>query len=445
MANVVREAVEGIGISKLPETLGNPAFFTEVAIPEIVTIPAAKPDMEQLLSVMVDAKIVSLRIVDTPKGTSYEGQKLTGKKLSIELLLKQKVKYIADEPTQSVHAAHFEHTVNSIWVIVPEKINCKSIETLLMQGKLVVTPYIEDIYGEQLDKRTIFKNITVLIHVTTPCLLPTQANLKLLKKANKNHVKVGDTITYSVVVKNAGTVKATNVIFKDTLPDGTSYVADTFKVDGTAVAGDPTTGVNIGDIDPGASKIVTFDVLVDEIPYPCAQLTNASQAQYDYINIDGQKITDTAKSNTVIVDVDEVLLTVIKTGPDTATLNSNITYTVVIKNEGTVTLNDITFTDVFDPTAKFVDDSFRINGSIKPGEDPSSGVIIGSLDPDDSVAVSFDATVTVVGTIVNNSAATYTYSLDPCGQLESDSSNSNPVYTDVSTPQTTTPAPNPGP
>lgn len=224
MANVVREAVEGIGISELPETLGSPALFTEIAIPEIVKIPAVKPDMEELLSVMVDAKIVSLRIIDTPKGISHEGQRLTGKKLSIELLLKQKVKYIADEPTQSVHAAHFEHTVSSIWVIVPEKINCKSIETLLTQGKLVVTPYIEDIYGEQLDKRTIFKNITVLIHVTSPCLLASKANLKLLKTANKNHVKVGDTLTYTVVVKNAGTVKATSVIFKDTLSDRKSVV-----------------------------------------------------------------------------------------------------------------------------------------------------------------------------------------------------------------------------
>lgn len=433
MANVVREAVEGIGISKLPKTLGNPALFTEVAIPEIVKIPDIKPDMEQLLSVMVDTKVISVRVVDTPKGKSYEGQKLTGKKLSIELLLKQKVKYIADEPTQSVHAAHFENTVNSISIIVPEEINCKSIETLLMQGKLVITPYVEDIYGEQLDKRTIFKNITVLIHVTSPCLLSSSANLKLLKKANKNHVKVGDNLTYTVVVKNAGTVKATNVMFKDTLSPGTSYAAGTFKVDGTATAGNPTAGINIGDIDPGASKIVTFDVKVDKIPYPCSELVNISQVDYKYIDTEGKTQSDAAKSNTVIVDVDEILLTLVKTGPSTAAVNDPINYTIVMKNEGTVTLDSIIFKDTL-TNAAFVPDSFRIDGSVKPGEDPTStnGVIIGSLAPDESITLSFNATVSAAATVTNKSTADYTYSLDPCGQLESGTSSSNTVSTTVS-------------
>ena len=177
MANVVRKEVEGIGISNGFEelTLCPGSYFTEIAVPEKVTIPDVKPDMEQLLSVMVDARIVSTRLINTPKGCSEEGQNLTGKKLSIELELQQKVKYVADEPTQSVHAAHFTKLVNSIWVVVPpsvkvedcngvEKVVC--IDQLLREGKVKVTPYIEDIYAEQLDKRNIFKNITVLIHVT---------------------------------------------------------------------------------------------------------------------------------------------------------------------------------------------------------------------------------------------------------------------------------------
>jgi hypothetical protein len=171
MGNIVRERVEGIGVYDGIEKIvlvncsTGDQVFTEIAVPETVTIPAAKPNMEELLSVMVDAKILSVRVIDTPVGCSAEGQHLTGKKLSIELELQQKVQYIADEPTQSVHAAHFNKLVNSILIVAPEKINCVPIETLLMQGKVVVTPYIEDIYGEKIDKRTIFKNITLLIVV----------------------------------------------------------------------------------------------------------------------------------------------------------------------------------------------------------------------------------------------------------------------------------------
>ena len=163
MANVVRDRVEGIGISN---NIPNPGpFFKEICIPETVKIPEAKPDMEQLISVMVDTKVVSVRVINTPTGTSKEGQHLHGRKLSIELELQQKVKYVADEPTQSVHAAHFNKLVNSIFVVVPETFNGEPVEKLIAQGKYRITTYVEDIFGEQLDKRTIFKNITLLVVV----------------------------------------------------------------------------------------------------------------------------------------------------------------------------------------------------------------------------------------------------------------------------------------
>lgn len=163
MANIVRERVEGIGLSNNLENLKLGNYFTEIAIPEIVELPEAKPDMKQLISVMVDCKVASIRVIDTPTGLSAEGQKLYGKKLSIELELQQKVKYVADEPTQSIHAAHFTKLVSNVFIIVNPTIGTDSIEKLIAQGRYVITPYIEDIYGEQLDRRTIFKNITLII------------------------------------------------------------------------------------------------------------------------------------------------------------------------------------------------------------------------------------------------------------------------------------------
>lgn len=432
MGNVVREAVEGIGISELPQTLGSPALFTEVAIPEIVKIPDEKPDIEELLSVMVDAKIVSLRIIDTPKGTSHEGQRLTGKKLSIELLLKQKVKYIADEPTQSVHAAHFEHTVSSIWVIVPEKIGCKPIETLLMQGKLVVTPYIEDIYGEQLDKRTIFKNITVLVHVTTPC--SPQGILQLVKTPNKNYVEFepGNRVTYSIVITNSSSEKATNVFFKDPLPANTAYVTGTFKVNNVAVAGDPTLGINIGDIDAYQSKVVTFDITVAQLPPPPYIIENVSTLSYKYDNL-----TDaiTSCSNPATVTVQYPLLSILKIAPSTIKTGSTLTYNFAITNTGTLSANNITFRDNIPAGTTFVNDSFRVNGVYKLGADPTSasGVPIGTLNPGESLTVTFDTTVTAAAgaTLTNmGTGATFTYYVDPNGPASTATFGSNfPITT----------------
>lgn len=168
MANIVRNFVEGIGIAD--DFPVHPHFFTQIAIPEVVVIPEQKPNIEQLISVMVDIDIESTRIINTPVGTSNEGQHLTGKKLSIEILIKQKIKYVADEPTQSVHAAHFDKKMASIFIIVPTTFDINGVtytlEELWEAGRITVTPYIEDIYGELKDKRTIFKNITLLLDVT---------------------------------------------------------------------------------------------------------------------------------------------------------------------------------------------------------------------------------------------------------------------------------------
>ena len=168
MAKIVRGLVEGIGISNtLPE---NPKYFTEEAIAETVVIPKQKPDMEQLLSIMEDIEVISVKAISTPVTTSHEGQKLQGSKLLIEIKLRQKIKYVADEARQSVHAAHFE-IFKSIFIVVPtippgQIAPFKTVAQLLKEGRVIVTPYIEDIYGEMRDKRTIFKNTLVFIDVT---------------------------------------------------------------------------------------------------------------------------------------------------------------------------------------------------------------------------------------------------------------------------------------
>jgi hypothetical protein len=161
MASVVRNMVEGIGIAaSFPE---EPKYFTQLAIPETITIPEPKPDMEQLLSVAVDASIESVKLIETPVALSNEGQNLSGCKLIIELKLREKVKYVADEPTQTVHAAHYENVLKSIFIIVPCEVNGVSIRRVLERKRLIITPYVEDIYAEMVDKRTIFKNITVFV------------------------------------------------------------------------------------------------------------------------------------------------------------------------------------------------------------------------------------------------------------------------------------------
>ncbi|GFP74494.1 DUF3794 domain-containing protein [Clostridium fungisolvens] len=163
MDSNVKNLVEGIGIAtSFPE---DPKYFTQLSIPETLIIPKPKPDMEQLLSVAVEAVVESTKLIETPIALSNEGQNLSGCKLIVEIKLREKVKYVADEPTQTVHAAHYENVLRSVFIIVPCEVNGQPVRNLLSRKKVVVTPYIEDIYAEMVDARTIFKNITIFVNV----------------------------------------------------------------------------------------------------------------------------------------------------------------------------------------------------------------------------------------------------------------------------------------
>lgn len=161
MEDIAKNLVQGIGIASTFPI--EPKYFTQVSIPETLIIPEPKPDMEQLLSVCVDPQVEAIKLIETPLALSNEGQFLSGCKLVIELRLREKVKYVADEPTQTVHAAHYENVLKSIFIIVPCEVDGIPIRTLLERNRIKIIPYIEDIYAEMTDKRTIFKNITIFI------------------------------------------------------------------------------------------------------------------------------------------------------------------------------------------------------------------------------------------------------------------------------------------
>lgn len=155
MSSVIRNFVEieGINVDCIPEGI---TTFRQFNIEEIACIPCQKPDVEQILKVIVEAVITSSRPIKTPVGTSLEGQNLTGWKLIVEGQIKEKVQYVADLPDQPSHAAHFIFPF-STFVVLPED--------FVIGTPVTVTPFIEDVYVEQLDNRCMFKNTTILLTV----------------------------------------------------------------------------------------------------------------------------------------------------------------------------------------------------------------------------------------------------------------------------------------
>ncbi len=116
-----------------------PTMFTEIAVMDTVDVPDPKPPIEQLVSVLLDVKLESTRIIQTPVGTSVSGLRLTGCKLVVEGSIDEKITYVASEPDQPVHAV--EGSVPfSTFVVVPPSVNCVPVHDLLKAFK--ITPLV---------------------------------------------------------------------------------------------------------------------------------------------------------------------------------------------------------------------------------------------------------------------------------------------------------------
>lgn len=83
------------------------------------------------------------------------------------------------------------------------------------------------------------------------------------KFVDKSFANCGDTITYTIQIPNTGNVTAQNVIFKDTIPNGTILVNDSVFINGVLQTNAfPSSGVTIPNIAPGETTTLTFTVLV---------------------------------------------------------------------------------------------------------------------------------------------------------------------------------------
>ena len=85
-----------------------------------------------------------------------------------------------------------------------------------------------------------------------------------VKSVDKYFAVAGDILTYTSVIKNTGSVPVTDVIFKDSIPVGTTFVNGSVTIDGVSYpAYNPQVGFFAANLTPQASVTVTFQVQVN--------------------------------------------------------------------------------------------------------------------------------------------------------------------------------------
>lgn len=250
----------------------------------------------------------------------------------------------------------------------------------------------------------------------------------------------GDTLRYTLTVKNIGNEDAIDVVLRDLVPAFTSYVAGSTRLNGVAVS-DPAAGVSplqngllinaagspVGVMEADASAAaanvatITFNVTVD-----AGAMSGTIIANQGFVNGSGaggtafqEKPSDDPATavaddptrdiigNLPLVDAQKtVTLQGDSNGNGAADPGDTLRYTITISNSSAVPATGVVLNDAVPANTVYVPGSTTLNGAAQPdGSGASVDVSIGNLAGNAGAVVVFDVTVAATatpGTVISN-------------------------------------------
>lgn len=151
------------------DELGSGTYFSQFFCMESIVLPSFKPDIKQMVSSIVEPEVISVKFIDSMKGTSAEGQYLTGKKAVLAMKITQKALYAAELPDQVICAVE-NVAYQCAYIVIPNLIEGTEPEVLYKSGMLKPKITVEHSYFTNLNKRTLFHYISLSLELE---LIPT--------------------------------------------------------------------------------------------------------------------------------------------------------------------------------------------------------------------------------------------------------------------------------
>ncbi|MVM35616.1 DUF11 domain-containing protein [Spirosoma sp. HMF4905] len=112
-------------------------------------------------------------------------------------------------------------------------------------------------------------------------LAPAESNatLTITKSVNKSKAKLGDTLTYTIILTNTGTTIAKNITLTDSTTTGLTYLPNSTNIPPTnSLTSATTTSWTISSLNPGQSVTITAQARADSAGILYAKTTLPGQA-----------------------------------------------------------------------------------------------------------------------------------------------------------------------
>ena len=298
----VEATVSGYGNISNKVVVGNKTIFKNVDVPEITP----KKDVNNTAPNF--GENVAYTIVVSNDGIS------DAKQVVITDTLAKGLKFIG----ANYNGVYDENTHTVTWTL---DINSgKAVE-------LKVNVTVED-YGILVNRVTVGDK-TSLVDIAVPEIIPD-------KTANVTDANFGDNVTYTVTVTNDGDVDASQVVIVDQLGNGLKYVSSS---DGGVWDEKTNTVTWIVDLAAGETK--TLNVVATVVGYGNVTNSLAVGNKTSKINVNVPEITPNKTAD--------------NKNPN---FGDNVTYTIVVSNDGAADAKNVVVKDILAPGFKFIEANY---------------------------------------------------------------------------------------
>ena len=237
------------------------------------------------------------------------------------------------------------------------------------------------------------------------------ADLLLTKSDGTSTVLPGQTLTYTLVISNIGTLPAASVVITDVLPPQISYISDTSGITHSVPSANTYVWKFSTTINPASALRFKIRTNVSSaLPSPTFALTNLARAT--------TKTAEANTSNNVAQDTNASTGTVnpgitISVSPTQVKTNQNATYSIKLTNTGTAPVTAVTIEDTFSSfvdisSAKTTKGTATTNNSTR-----KVTVTIDVLKPNEEVTITVvvrvNTTATTNTTVTNSASMKYTF------------------------------------
>ena len=308
--------------------------------------------------------------------------------VSLTDLLPAGVTYVSDDQSGAFNSGSGIWTLGDILTGVTATLNIIATVDEGTAGDTIVNTTTTAV-GDQTDPTTVGDDLEATIEVEN------FADIVLTKTVDNSTPNVGDTVTYTITVKNNGPAAVTNLVVTDALPVGLTY--------GTIT---PSDGVwtapnwNVDNLESGEEETIVIEAIVgmDQGGQTLVNTISNTQNQVD------SNITSDDDSESITVTSSD-LVTVKTVNDSTPNEGDTIVYSIAITNNGPSNATGVSLTDLLPAGVTYVSDD--LGGVYNSG----SGIwTVGSILSDASVTLNISATVDeeTSGTTITNTTTAAT-------------------------------------